>query len=135
MSNPCVPPGFDIDGVVPCLLVQESGDRLGPESRTPPQLAAKAYLLMDYHTGQVLFGENAHERLPPASLTKMMTSYIIGQELKTGNIKASDMVTISQNAWSKNYSDSSKMFIEVGKQVSVDNLNKGIIIQDRKSVV
>ena len=96
---------------------------------SPPQIAAKAYLLMDYHTGQVLIGSNEHERLPPASLTKMMTSYVIGQELKSGRIKPEDMVTISQNAWSKNYSDSSKMFIEVGKQVSVDNLNKGIIIQ------
>ena len=96
---------------------------------SPPQIAAKAFLLMDYHTGQVLFGNNEHERLPPASLTKMMTSYVIGQELKSGRIKPDDMVTISQNAWAKNYSDSSKMFIEVGKQVSVDNLNKGIIIQ------
>ena len=59
----------------------------------------------------------------------MMTSYVIGQELKSGRIKPTDMVTISQNAWAKNYGDSSKMFIEVGKQVSVDNLNKGIIIQ------
>ena len=96
---------------------------------SPPQIAAKAYLLMDYHTGQVLIGSNEHERLPPASLTKMMTSYVIGQELKSGRIKPEDMVTISQNAWAKNYSDSSKMFIEVGKQVSVDNLNKRIIIQ------
>ncbi|MGL4205002.1 MAG: serine hydrolase [Aeromonadaceae bacterium] len=96
---------------------------------SPPQIAAKAHLLMDYHTGQVLIGSNEHERLPPASLTKMMTSYVIGQELKNGRIKPEDMVTISQNAWAKNYSDSSKMFIEVGKQVSVDNLNKGIIIQ------
>ena len=96
---------------------------------SPPQIAAKAFLLMDYHTGQVLFGNNEHERLPPASLTKMMTSYVIGQELKSGRMKPDDMVTISQNAWAKNYSDSSKMFIEVGKQVSVDNLNKGIIIQ------
>ena len=96
---------------------------------SPPQIAAKAYLLMDYHTGQVLIGSNEHDRLPPASLTKMMTSYVIGQELKSGRIKPEDMVTISQNAWAKNYSDSSKMFIEVGKQVSVDNLNKGIIIQ------
>lgn len=59
----------------------------------------------------------------------MMTSYIIGHELLEGNIKNTDMVTISKNAWSKNYTDSSKMFIEVGKQVSVDDLNKGIIIQ------
>ena len=96
---------------------------------SPPQIAAKAYLLMDYHTGQVLISSNEHERLPPASLTKMMTSYVIGQELKAGRIKPADMLTISQNAWAKNYSDSSKMFIEVGKQVSVENLNHGIIIQ------
>ena len=96
---------------------------------SPPQIAAKAFLLMDYHTGQILIGNNEHDRLPPASLTKMMTTYVIGQELKNGRIKPDDMVTISQNAWAKNYSDSSKMFIEVGKQVSVDNLNKGIIIQ------
>ncbi|ENY73227.1 serine hydrolase [Aeromonas diversa] len=94
-----------------------------------PAIAAKSYILMDYYTGQTLVQENADERLPPASLTKMMTSYIVGLELAKGNIKHDDMVTISQNAWSKNYSDSSKMFIEVGKQVSVDDLNKGIIIQ------
>ena len=96
---------------------------------TAPEISAKAHILIDYYSGQVLAEQNAEERLPPASLTKMMTSYIIGQELLKGNIKRTDMVTISQNAWSKNYSDSSKMFIEVGKQVSVDDLNKGIIIQ------
>ncbi len=95
---------------------------------SPPQITAKAYLLMDYNSGQLLFGESPEERLPPASLTKMMTSYVIGQELKSGRIKPTDMVTISKNAWAKNYGDSSKMFIEVGKQVSVENLNKGIII-------
>ncbi|SIQ41545.1 penicillin-binding protein 6. Serine peptidase. MEROPS family S11 [Aeromonas sp. RU39B] len=100
-----------------------------PMVPTPPAIAAKSYILMDYYTGQTLVELNSNERLPPASLTKMMTSYIIGQELLKGNIKRDDMVTVSQNAWSKNYSDSSKMFIEVGKQVSVDDLNKGIIIQ------
>lgn len=94
----------------------------------PPQVAAKAYLLMDYGSGQILFGDKIDEKLPPASLTKMMTSYIVGQELKSGRIKNTDMVTVSKNAWAKNYDDSSKMFIEVGKQVSVGDLNKGIII-------
>ncbi len=94
-----------------------------------PQIAAKAYLLMDYHTGHILVSANEHERLPPASLTKMMTSYVVGQEIKSGRLKPTDMVTISRNAWAKNYSDSSKMFIEVGKQVSVQDLNMGIIIQ------
>ncbi|WP_394204609.1 serine hydrolase [Shewanella waksmanii] len=94
-----------------------------------PKVAAKAFVLMDYHTGQIIAEENAYESLNPASLTKMMTSYVIGHEIKVGNISPEDKVTISKNAWSKNFPDSSKMFIEVGKQVSVDDLNRGIIIQ------
>ncbi|QLE86470.1 MULTISPECIES: serine hydrolase [Shewanella] len=94
-----------------------------------PKVAAKAFVLMDYHTGQIIAEENAYESLNPASLTKMMTSYVIGHEIKVGNISPEDQVTISKKAWSKNFPDSSKMFIEVGKQVSVDDLNRGIIIQ------
>ena len=67
--------------------------------------------------------------LAPASLTKMMTSYVIGTEIKNGNVKPTDQVTISENAWAKKYTDSSKMFIEVGKTISVEELNRGIIIQ------
>jgi D-alanyl-D-alanine carboxypeptidase (penicillin-binding protein 5/6) len=59
----------------------------------------------------------------------MMTSYIIGREIKSGNLKVTDKVTISENAWSKNFPDSSKMFIEVGKEVTVADLNRGIIVQ------
>ncbi|WP_108652132.1 D-alanyl-D-alanine carboxypeptidase family protein [Dongshaea marina] len=94
----------------------------------PPEVAARSYILMDYTTGKILAEHNADERLPPASLTKMMTSYIIGQELKMGNIKHDDKVTVSRAAWAKNFPDSSKMFIEVGKQVTVADLNRGIII-------
>ncbi|MGL4475599.1 MAG: serine hydrolase [Shewanella sp.] len=94
-----------------------------------PNVAAKAYILMDYNTGKVIAETNAYESLNPASLTKMMTSYVIGHEIKVGNISPDDKVTISKNAWSKNFTDSSKMFIEVGTQVSVDDLNHGIIIQ------
>lgn len=94
-----------------------------------PSIAAKGYVLMDYHTGTVLAQNNAHEKMHPASLTKMMTSYVIGQELKQGNISPDDEVLISKNAWAKNYPDSSKMFIEVGTKVKVSDLNKGIIIQ------
>ncbi|MFM2482227.1 serine hydrolase [Celerinatantimonas sp. YJH-8] len=93
-----------------------------------PAVAAKAYILVDYDSGKVLAEENADERRAPASLTKIMTSYIIGQEIKSGNIKRDDQVTISKNAWAKNFPESSKMFIEVGKQVSVGDLNRGIII-------
>ncbi len=96
---------------------------------TVPTIAAKGFVLVDYDSGRILAEKNADTRLEPASLTKMMTSYIIGHELKVGNIKRSDKVTISKKAWSKNFPDSSKMFIEVGKKVSVDDLNHGIIIQ------
>ncbi len=94
-----------------------------------PTIAAKAYVLMDYDSGRVIAQHNAYESLNPASLTKMMTSYVIGNEVKAGNISLSDEVTISENAWSKNFPDSSKMFIEVGKKVTVEDLNRGIIIQ------
>ncbi|MDF2154892.1 serine hydrolase [Vibrio sp. CAU 1672] len=94
-----------------------------------PQIAAKGYVLMDYHSGKVLAEKEMNEKLSPASLTKMMTSYVIGQELVRGNISENDDVTISKNAWAKNFPDSSKMFIEVGTTVKVKELNRGIIIQ------
>jgi serine-type D-Ala-D-Ala carboxypeptidase (penicillin-binding protein 5/6) len=94
-----------------------------------PSVTAKGFILMDFQTGNVIAEQNADIQIPPASLTKMMTSYVIGIELLNGNIKDTDMVTISENAWAKNFPDSSKMFIEVGKQVSVADLNRGIIVQ------
>ncbi|BBN82422.1 D-alanyl-D-alanine carboxypeptidase [Pseudoalteromonas sp. A25] len=96
---------------------------------SPPQVNAKGYFLVDFTTGKVIAEGEADTKLAPASLTKMMTSYVIGTEINAGNISPSDMVTISEKAWAKNFPESSKMFIEVGKQVSVDDLNRGIIIQ------
>ena len=93
-----------------------------------PKINAKGFILVDYTTGKVIAEGNADDRLEPASLTKMMTSYIIGHEMQAGNISNSDMVTISETAWAKNFPDSSKMFIEVGTEVSVEDLNRGIII-------
>ncbi|GMM83495.1 serine hydrolase [Pseudoalteromonas sp. MTN2-4] len=94
-----------------------------------PQINAKGYFLVDYTTGKVIAEGEADTKLAPASLTKMMTSYVIGVEIEAGNISPTDMVTISEKAWAKNFPGSSVMFIEVGKQVSVDDLNHGIIIQ------
>ncbi|NAW81231.1 D-alanyl-D-alanine carboxypeptidase [Vibrio sp. V43_P6S15P86] len=94
-----------------------------------PQIAAKGYVLMDYHSGKVLAEKEMNTKLSPASLTKMMTSYVIGQELARGNISEDDDVTISKNAWAKNFPESSKMFIEVGTTVKVRDLNRGIIVQ------
>jgi D-alanyl-D-alanine carboxypeptidase (penicillin-binding protein 5/6) len=96
---------------------------------TAPEVNAKGHILIDYHTGKVLAEGNADVPLAPASLTKVMTSYVVGTEIKNGNIKPEDQVTISENAWAKKYSDSSKMFIEVGATISVNELNRGIIIQ------
>lgn len=94
-----------------------------------PPVAAKGFLLLDYHTGQIIASNNPDQRLHPSSLTKIMTVYIIGKELANGTITLDDLVPISENAWSKNFPDSSKMFIEVGKQVSVADLLRGIVIQ------
>jgi len=94
-----------------------------------PQIAAKGFVLMDYNSGKILAEKEMNTKLSPASLTKMMTSYVIGQELERGNINLSDDVVISKNAWAKNFPDSSKMFIEVGTTVKVEDLNRGIIIQ------
>ncbi|MCP5352056.1 MAG: D-alanyl-D-alanine carboxypeptidase [Chromatiales bacterium] len=91
-----------------------------------PELAATAWLLIDYNSGTVLAEHNPDEQLPPASLTKMMTAYVVFKEISEGKLKLSDMVTISEKAWR---TGGSKMFIEVGKQVSVEDLLMGLIIQ------
>ena len=93
-----------------------------------PQINAKGFILLDFTTGKVIAETNADMQLAPASLTKMMTSYIIGKELESGNISSNDKVMISENAWAKNFPDSSKMFIEVGTEVPVNLLNQGIIV-------
>jgi len=93
-----------------------------------PQINAKGFILIDYTTGRIIAEENADTQLAPASLTKIMTSYIIGKELENGNIKNTDKVMISEKAWAKKFPDSSKMFIEVGTEVPVSLLNQGIIV-------
>jgi D-alanyl-D-alanine carboxypeptidase (penicillin-binding protein 5/6) len=91
-----------------------------------PQLAAKSYVLMDAASGQVLVEHNADERLPPASLTKLMTAYIATLELNRGQIREEDKVHVSEKAWR---TGGSRMFIQVGTQVSVSDLLHGVIIQ------
>jgi len=91
-----------------------------------PNIAAKAYLVIDFNSGHELANKRADERVEPASLTKIMTGYVVINELANGNMSLDDMVTISKKAWKM---PGSKMFIEVGKQVSVRNLMKGMVIQ------
>jgi serine-type D-Ala-D-Ala carboxypeptidase (penicillin-binding protein 5/6) len=97
-----------------------------------PQLDAEAYILIDAKSGEILAQYNAEQQRDPASLTKMMTSYVVGQALRSGRIKNDDMVVVSKDAWATGnpvLKGSSLMFLEVGKTVSVSDLNKGIIIQ------
>ena len=95
---------------------------------TPPEIAAKAWVLMSYQSGQIIAGENERAQLAPASLAKIMTTYVVGQELKAGHIAPDDKVLISENAWGQKFPGSSKMFLNVGDQVTVDDLNHGVII-------
>jgi len=97
---------------------------------SPPQVSAKAYFLVDARSGTVLAEHNADMPLPPASLTKMMTSYVLAKEITEGRVSESDMVTVSENAWSQNplFQGSSLMWIEPGMDVSIEDLQRGIII-------
>lgn len=92
----------------------------------PPTVTASSYLLEDFNSGRVLAEKDADKKLAPASLTKIMTAYVIYRELAGGHLKLTDLVTISKKAWE---TSGSKMFVEVGKQVALEDLLKGMIIQ------
>ena len=92
----------------------------------PPKIKAKGYLLVDFNSGRVLAEKNADTRMEPASLTKMVSSYVIAYELREGNIKLEEEVLISKKAWKM---PGSRMFAEVGKRIQVEKLLKGVIIQ------
>ncbi|MDB5913797.1 MAG: D-alanyl-D-alanine carboxypeptidase [Ramlibacter sp.] len=94
-----------------------------------PALAAKAWLLMDFDSGEVLASANPDEPLPPASLTKMMTSFLVEQALRSGKLKQTDLVTVSQNAWCRGSSTESCMYLPLNSQATVIDLLRGIIIQ------
>jgi serine-type D-Ala-D-Ala carboxypeptidase (penicillin-binding protein 5/6) len=97
----------------------------------PKPKTAKAWLVMDDATGKVLAGENIDMRLEPASITKAMTSYVIGAELKAGRIKASDPVTMSVNAWTKGGAgtDGSYSGFEVNKTAPLEQMEIGMAVQ------
>ena len=95
----------------------------------PPEMDNTAYVLMDYNTGEILAQKNANEALPPASLTKMMTSYIIEQRLASGDLKEDEQVLMSPNAWCRGSSSQSCMYVPVNKTASVIYMLRGIIIQ------
>ena len=106
--------------ILGCAVAQGAGI---PE---PPKVDARAHLLIDMHTERVLSAENADEPLEPASLTKMLTSYVVFAEMAQGKFTLSDEVPVSEKAWRMK---GSRTFIEVGTRVPVEVLLKGLIVQ------
>ena len=92
----------------------------------PPTLNASSFYLVDFDSGRVLAEKDSDKHIEPASITKLMTAYLVDKAIADGDVALDEMVTISEKAWRMK---GSKMFVEVGKQVSVDELLKGLIIQ------
>ncbi len=92
---------------------------------SPPQLSAKAWVLLDATTGQVIAEEDSHQHLPPASLTKLMTVYVATRDIQAGRLKVDDKVTVSEHAWR---TEGSRMFLDPRSQVSIHDLLQGIVI-------
>ena len=106
--------------IIPATLASE------PIIPAPPQLAAEGYLLIDAETGTVLVEHNSKQRLPPASLTKIMTSFVAATEINSGVASLKDPVNISVKAWRM---EGSRMFIQEGTQVPLEDLIRGVVIQ------
>ncbi len=117
---------FALSVLLVLMLVASTAQAVSALIPAPPQIAARAYLVMDADTGHIIAADREDERFPPASLTKMMTSYVVEYEIAKGNIALEDMVLVSEKAWR---TGGSRMFIQEGTQVSVDDLLHGVIIQ------
>lgn len=92
----------------------------------PPAVAARAHVLMDFYSGDILAQNNAGQRMEPASLTKLMTAYTVFKQLATGKIKLTDQATISEKAWR---TEGSRTFVKVNTKVGLEDLLKGMIVQ------
>ncbi|MGD2129637.1 MAG: D-alanyl-D-alanine carboxypeptidase family protein [Lysobacterales bacterium] len=97
-----------------------------PPVPAPPQLGANSYILEDFNSGRVLVEHNADMRVEPASITKLMTAYVVFEELAQGNISLDETVPVSEKAWR---TGGSRMFIEPGMEVTVEQLIHGMVIQ------
>ena len=95
------------------------------------ETAARNAILMDFDTGEYLYEKNIQEAVPPASMSKLMTVYILASKIKDGSVKLSDTFSVSENAWRKGgaATGGSTMFLSIGDNVTVENLIKGIVIQ------
>jgi D-alanyl-D-alanine carboxypeptidase (penicillin-binding protein 5/6) len=108
------------------FLLSNHSYALNLPTAPPPELAAKAWLLMDANSGQVLVAHDADRRIEPASLTKLMSAYLDFAAIKQGRMKLTDVIPVSERAWK---TEGSRMFVEPNKPVTVDELLHGMIIQ------
>lgn len=111
--------------LVSCLAIAAAA-RAATPIPAPPAIDARAYVLLDAHSGRVLAASNPDERMEPASLTKLMTAYAVFKALKEGRLKLDELVTISERAWR---AEGSRTFVQVGTRVPVEVLVKGMIVQ------
>ncbi|WP_310460533.1 D-alanyl-D-alanine carboxypeptidase family protein [Sphaerotilus sp.] len=95
----------------------------------PPEIAAKAYVLLDLSANQALAGRNPDTTVEPASLTKLMTAYLVFQALRDKKLSLDQELTVSERAWRTGMTDASRMYIQVGNKVRVEDLIKGMIVQ------
>ncbi|MCS2150064.1 serine-type D-Ala-D-Ala carboxypeptidase DacD [Scandinavium manionii] len=102
-----------------------------PAPVQPPAIQAASWVLMDYTTGQVLTAGNEHQQRNPASLTKLMTGYVVDRAIDSHRITGDDMVTVGRDAWAKGnpvFDGSSLMFLKAGDRLSVHDLSRGLIV-------
>ncbi len=107
-------------------LINANAEEADITTPSVPTIAASSFILQDFNTGKVIAENNADSKLAPASLTKILTVYVVFNEIKNDHLKLGDKVTISQNAWK---TGGSKMFVKVNDQVNIEDLLKGVIIQ------
>jgi serine-type D-Ala-D-Ala carboxypeptidase (penicillin-binding protein 5/6) len=108
------------------LLIASSVSAAIAPVPAPPTLAANSYILMDFSSSRILAAKDIDKKIEPASITKIMTAYVVYKEIEAGRLTMQSQVVISKKAWQMG---GSKMFVEVGKQVTVDDLLKGLVIQ------
>ncbi len=116
-----------LTGVLPGWAAAKASAAAQPQAiPSAPTVPVRGYVLMDYQSGNILAQMKGDERMEPASITKLMTGYVIYQALKSGKIHLQDSVTITEKAWR---AQGSKMFVKVGSQVSVEDLLMGMVVQ------
>lgn len=123
------PPRMTQKSALAALLLLPSLSYAATVLPSPPELNNKSYVLMDYETGQILAAKNENEKLAPASMTKMMTSYIIEQKLLKGELTDNEQVRMNESAWCRGTSTESCMYVPLNGTATVLEMLRGIIIQ------